>query len=192
MKKKLLLHVCCCPCSIYVYRSLSETYEVTCFFYNPNIHSKKEYLFRKDELERVAGMLGWDVVYGDYKMEEWFRRVKGYEAEPERGDRCSICFNMRLEETFIYAKAHNFDLVTSSLSISPYKATRQINAEGEQLSRRYGVEFLPENFKKQNGYNIAKQMAMELGVKNQNYCGCVYSKVEKKKRQAGRMNANHS
>jgi len=183
MKKKLLLHVCCCPCSIYVYRTLSLDYEVTCYFYNPNIHSAKEYLFRRQELERTAADLGWDVVYADYQMEEWFRRVKGHEKDPERGERCSICFNMRLENTFQYARDNGFEIVTTSLSVSPYKATRQINTEGELLAEKYSVAFLPENFKKQNGFNKAKAMAIEQGVKHQDYCGCVYSQVEKKQRE---------
>jgi predicted adenine nucleotide alpha hydrolase (AANH) superfamily ATPase len=183
MKKRLLLHVCCCPCAVYVYKKLAQDYDVTCFFYNPNIQPVKEYEFRKKELERIAASLNWDVVYADYHIDEWFQRVKGHEKDPERGERCSICFNMRLRETFQYAKENAFDVVTATLSISPYKATRQINAEGEQLSQEFGIEFLPENFKKQDGFNVGKKMATDLGVQHQDYCGCTYSQAEKELRQ---------
>jgi predicted adenine nucleotide alpha hydrolase (AANH) superfamily ATPase len=180
MKKKLLLHVCCAPCAVYVYRKLAVEYHVTAFFYNPNIHPVKEYEFRKKELERIAAMNQWDVVYMDYDVNEWFRLIKGYEKEPERGKRCSICFGMRLRKAFEYAAAKGFDMVATTLSISPYKATPQVNAEGEKLSRMFDAAFLPENFKKQNGYTIGRKMAAEMGIKHQDYCGCVYSKAEKK------------
>jgi predicted adenine nucleotide alpha hydrolase (AANH) superfamily ATPase len=179
MKKRLLLHVCCASCGVYVYQKLAVDYDVTCFFYNPNIHPLSEYESRKKELERVAALKQWDVVYAEYDTNQWFQLVKGHEQDPERGERCPICFRMRLEKAFAYAKTNGFDIVTSTLSISPYKVTRQINAEGEKLSRTFGIEFLPENFKKQDGYNIGKKMAMEMGIKHQNYCGCLYSKEER-------------
>lgn len=185
MKKKLLLHVCCGPCSLYVYKKLAEqeNYDVTCFFYNPNIHGMAEYLFRKKELERIAEMFHWQVVYGEYDMKEWFQRVKGHEKDPERGERCTICFNMRLARTFLYARQFHFDAITTTLSISPYKVTRQINAVGEQLSQHFGIPYLAEDFKKHEGYTIGKKMAQSLGVKQQDYCGCSFSKVEKKLRE---------
>jgi predicted adenine nucleotide alpha hydrolase (AANH) superfamily ATPase len=179
MKKRLLLHVCCASCAVYVYQKLAKDYDVTCFFYNPNIHPLSEYESRKKELERVVALKQWDVVYAEYDTNQWFQLVKGHEQDPERGERCSICFHMRLEKAFAYAKANGFDIVTSTLSISPYKVTRQINTEGEKLSRTFGIEFLPENFKKQDGYNIGKKMAMEMGIKHQNYCGCLYSQEER-------------
>ncbi|UCH92410.1 MAG: epoxyqueuosine reductase QueH [Candidatus Aminicenantes bacterium] len=183
MKKRLLLHVCCAPCAVYVYQKLSEDYDVTCFFYNPNIQPAREYQSRKKELERIASMNQWDVLYGDYDLNRWFQQVKGHEKDPERGERCSICFHMRLEKAFEYARTKGFDTVASTLSISPYKVTRQINAQGEKLSRTFDIEFLPENFKKQNGYHIGKKMAVEMGIKHQVYCGCLYSKAEKKRKQ---------
>lgn len=183
-KKKLLLHICCGPCAVYVIEKLNKDYDVTGFFYNPNIQPQKEYGFRKKELERVAEMKNWHVAYAEYDMKRWFQLVKGYEKEPEKGKRCSICFRMRLEKTFEYAKEHGFDVVASTLSISPYKVTGQINAEGEALAQTFGIAFLPENFKKQNGYNEGRKMARELGIKHQDYCGCVFSKVEKKLKKA--------
>jgi predicted adenine nucleotide alpha hydrolase (AANH) superfamily ATPase len=180
MEKKLLLHVCCAPCAVYVHQILSREYQVTCFFYNPNIHPVKEYRSRKKELERIAAVKQWDVIYADYPMKEWFQLVRGHEKDPERGERCSICFNMRLKRTIEYAGAGGFAAAATTLSISPYKVTRRINARGEELGRQFGVKFLAENFKKQNGYNIGREMAREMGIKHQDYCGCVYSRVEKK------------
>jgi len=182
-RKKLLLHICCGPCVVYVFEKLKKDYEVTGFFYNPNIQPLKEYEFRKIELEQAAKTKNWNVVYSEYDMNHWFQQVKGYEKEPEKGKRCTICLYMRLKKTFEYAKSNGFDIVATTLSISPYKVTMQINQEGEKLAREFGIEFLPENFKKQNGYNIGKKMAQELGIKHQNYCGCVFSKVEKKLRE---------
>lgn len=184
-KKKLLLHICCGPCSVHVIDLLEKEYEVTGFFYNSNIHPAREYKFREKELERVAQLKGWNIVFAEYNMNDWFQRVRGYEKEPEKGKRCSICFRMRLERAFEYAAANGFDVVASTLSISPYKVTAQINAEGEELARRFNIEFLPENFKKQDGFNRGKKMAMELGIKHQDYCGCVFSRVEKKLRERG-------
>jgi predicted adenine nucleotide alpha hydrolase (AANH) superfamily ATPase len=182
-KKKLLLHVCCAPCAVYVVNKLQVDYNVTLFFYNPNIQPVHEFHFRKKELEKISQLKNWDAVYPDYEMGDWFRRVKelkGYAQEPERGRRCSICFNIRLKKTFAYAKENGYDVVASTLSISPYKVAAQINAEGNSLAKEYGLEFLAENFKKKDGYNIGRKMAVQLGIKHQNYCGCVYSKVEKK------------
>ena len=185
-RKKMLLHMCCAPCAVYVVEQLREEYDVAGFFYNPNIQPRKEYDFRVAEVRKIAERLGWDVIVGDYDMMEWFAAVKGLEHEPERGKRCSVCFRMRLRKTFELARERGFDIVTSTLSISPYKATKQINAEGEALSREFGIEFLPENFKKRNGFTIGKKMAMEMGIQHQNYCGCVYSKVEKILRERGK------
>lgn len=182
-KKKLLLHICCGPCAVYVMEKLKADYEVTGFFYNPNIQPAREYQFRQRELERVAQLKNWDVVYEGHDMNHWFQRVKGYEKEPEKGKRCSLCFNMRLEKTFAYARANAFDMVATTLSISPYKVTKQINAEGERLAQTFAIEFLPGDFKKQGGFDICRKMAHELEIKHQDYCGCVFSKVEKKLRE---------
>jgi predicted adenine nucleotide alpha hydrolase (AANH) superfamily ATPase len=171
--------MCCAPCAVYVVQRLQEIYEVAGFFYNPNIHPQQEYEFRKKEIEKIARELDWTVFYGDYDMKEWFRLVKGLEKEPERGRRCSLCFHMRLRQTFELASREGFGVVASTLSISPYKATRQINAEGVKLAEAFGIRFLPENFKKQEGYRIGRRMALGLGIRHQDYCGCAYSKAER-------------
>jgi len=180
MKKKLLLHICCAPCAVYVFKKLEKDYDVTGFFYNPNIHPFKEYEFRRKELVKVARKFNWKVVYADYDIKRWFQLTRGYEKEPERGLRCPICFYIRFKRTFEYAGEYGFDIVTSTLSISPYKSFDQINEQGIKLSKEFDIDFLPENFKKKDGYSIGKKMAMGIGIKHQNYCGCVYSIVERK------------
>ena len=121
--------------------------------------------------------------YQEWVQKKWFEQIRGYEKEPERGKRFSICFYLRLKKTFEYANNNHFDIVASTLSISPYKVTKQINEQGHQLSKVFGITFLPEDFKKKDGYYKGKKMASKLGIKHQNYCGCVYSKVEKKLRE---------
>lgn len=185
--KKILLHICCGPCALYVFEKLKKEYNVTGFFYNPNIHPKSEYDFRKDELKRLAEAYKWDIVYADYDMKDWFAFIEGYENEPEKGKRCSLCFNFRLQKTFRYAKKENFGLIASTLSISPHKNTDQINNEGFKLSEGFGIEFLGESFKKNNGYNIGREMGRKINVKRQNYCGCTYSKVERIKFDRSKM-----
>lgn len=179
MKEKLLLHICCAPCGLYVFKKLSLNYRVTGYFYNPNIHPRREYRFRERELKRIAGKNNWSMIYGDYDMEEWFGLIRGLEKEPERGRRCSLCFHMRLKSTFETAEKSGFPVVASTLSISPYKVASQINREGLALSREFGIAFLPENFKKENGHTLARKMACEQNIQHQDTCGCVYSRVEK-------------
>ena len=183
MKKKLLLHICCSPCVVYVWEKLNPDFDISGFFYNPNIHPCREYEFRKNELTRIAKKFNWKIIYPPYDMMEWFKIIRGYEREPERGKRCSICFYMRLKKTFEHAKNNQFDIVASTLSISPYKDTKQINKAGYQLSESLEIPFLPEDFKKKDGANKWKKLSLKLGIKHQNYCGCVYSKVEKKMRK---------
>jgi len=176
---RLLLHVCCGPCAAWVVRKLQETYDVTGFFFNPNIHPEKEYLFRLEEVRRLAKNEGWPLLEGEWDMRGWVRKMFPLRNEPERGKRCSLCFNQRLRRTFREAKAKGFDIVASTLSISPYKVTRQINAEGEALSKQFGIPFLPENFKSRDGWNHARHLAHDLGIQHQDYCGCVYSQRDR-------------
>ncbi len=185
-RPRLLLHVCCAPCTVYVHQVLSEAYAVTCHFYNPNIQPEPEYDFRRTELERIAAMKQWSVLYDEYDPERWNDAVRGMEAEPERGARCAVCFRHRFERTFSAAAEGGFDIVASTLSISPYKNTRQINREGQRLSAETGIPFLAENFKKQDGYPKARKLALELGIRQQNYCGCRFSRAERERRLAGR------
>ncbi len=178
MKPRLLLHVCCGPCAPYVLQLLRAEYDVTGFFFNPNIQPFREHEFRRREVAILAEKLSWEVVFAHYEMKEWFAAVRGLEREPERGRRCPLCFRFRLEKAFRHAREHGFDIVASTLSISPYKSTAQINEQGLALAGEYGVAFLPENFKKKDGFLAARRKASELGIRHQDYCGCVFSKAE--------------
>ncbi|MBN2398971.1 MAG: epoxyqueuosine reductase QueH [Candidatus Aminicenantes bacterium] len=179
MKKKLLLHICCAPCSLYVWRKLQADFELSGFFFNPNIQPRAEYEFRRQELEKIAEKLAWPVLYAPYDLYGWFSVVRGLEKEKERGARCPLCFKFRLGKVFQYAREHGFDMVASTLSISPQKITAQINEQGNALAEKYGIVFLAENFKKKDGFLIGRKEGRALGVRSQNYCGCVYSKLER-------------
>ncbi len=130
-------------------------------------------------MAKIAAKFAWPLVAAPYDLHEWFAAVRGLEREAERGARCPVCFRFRLEKVFHYAREHGFDAVASTLSISPSKVTAQINAQGMALAEKYGVGFLAENFKKQNGFLISRREGEVLGVRRQDYCGCVYSKVER-------------
>jgi predicted adenine nucleotide alpha hydrolase (AANH) superfamily ATPase len=179
VKKKLLLHICCGPCSLHVLHVLQDEFALSGFFYNPNIQPFREHEFRRLELAKIAKKSTVPMVFAPYDMREWFAAVRGLEREPERGRRCSLCFRFRLEKTFRYARDHDFAVVASTLSISPYKSTAQINEQGLALAGEYGIAFLPENFKKNDGYQASRRQAAALGIRHQDYCGCVFSKAEK-------------
>jgi len=179
MKKKLLLHICCGPCSIYVWQKLQTDFELCGFFCNPNIQPLAEYEFRRLELVKIAERFAWPMVYAPYDLPDWFGAIRGLEREKERGARCPACFKFRLEKVFAYAREHGFDCVASTLSISPSKLTAQINEQGMALAEKYGIVFLAENFKKKNGFLISRRQGDELGIRHQDYCGCVYSKTER-------------
>ncbi len=175
--KKVLLHSCCAPCSGEVIEAMVKSgLELTIFFYNPNIHPKKEYLLRKDENIRYAKELGIDFVDADYDVQEWFTRAKEMAHEPERGKRCTMCFDMRFARTALYAYEHGFEVFTSSLGISRWKNMEQINDCGVRAAAPYeGIEYWTYNWRKEGGaarmYEIAKREAFY----KQEYCGCIYS-----------------
>jgi epoxyqueuosine reductase len=187
MKPKLLLHICCGVCSLHVVDVLRPRFEVSGFFYNPNIHPKSEYDFRRRQLERAAAQRGFPVEYAEYDFRRWFSAVRGLEKEPERGRRCEVCISLRLERTFRHASENGFSVVASTLSIGRQKSTPQINSQGAQLEARFDISFLAENFKSRDGSAITRAKAAALGVGAQNYCGCVYSLVQRKLAGHGRF-----
>lgn len=180
MSKKLLLHACCAPCSIYVLQKLSADYEVTIYFYDPNIHPRAEYNKRRDELKKYAAKIGIDFVEGPYDSANWLNKTKGLENEPEKGQRCEVCFDVRLAEAARYAKENNFGIWTTVLSISPHKSAGQINRVGERIAAMIGLTFVTADWKKNNGFKIASQLSKEEGFYRQDYCGCIYSKKNNK------------
>ena len=176
-EKKILLHSCCAPCSGEVIRALVENgLDITLFFYNPNIHPLREYELRKTENRRYAEKLSIPFIDADYDKDRWFERSKGMEWEPERGQRCTICFDMRFERTALYAHEHGFRVITSSLGISRWKNMEQINDCGTRAAVAYpDVTYWTYNWRKKDGAQRMYTIAKAEGFYQQEYCGCVYS-----------------
>ena len=175
-EKKLLLHSCCAPCAGEVMEALSASdIDTTIFFYNPNIHPIEEYEIRKEENIRFAKKLGMPIMDADYDRDEWFERTKGQENEPERGGRCSTCFDMRFERTAQYASENDFDLISSTLGISRWKDMDQINLSGVRSSTPYNIPYWDFNWRKKGGSSRMLELSKREGFYQQEYCGCVYS-----------------
>lgn len=173
--KKMLLHSCCGPCSTVVIERLCENFDVTVFYYNPNIEPFEEYERRKAEQKKVCQNFCVPFVDCDYENQKWLDFVKGLESEREGGARCEKCFLFRLQKTAEYAKTNGFDIFASTLSVSPHKNTEIINKVGQTISEKLNIEFLPESFKKKDGYLRSINLAKEMGLYRQNYCGCHFS-----------------
>lgn len=175
--KKVLLHSCCAPCSGEVMESIRRAgIDYTIFFYNPNIHPRKEYELRKAENIRFAEKEGVPFVDADYDTDNWFARAKGLEWEPERGARCSMCFDMRFERTALYAHEHGFTVFTSCLGISRWKNMAQINASGERAAARYpGMTYWTYNWRRNGGADRMVEISKREQFYQQEYCGCIYS-----------------
>lgn len=180
--KKMLLHVCCAPCSSHVLETLEGQFEITAYFYNPNITEKDEYVKRINELNRFVGEASFTgnvkVVDGDYEPELFFDMAKGLEGEPERGSRCYKCYELRMRKTAEYAKGNGYDIFTTTLSISPHKNAEWINEIGKRLSDEIGIDYLYSDFKKKNGYARSIELSREYKLYRQNFCGCIYSRRE--------------
>ncbi len=180
-KPTLLLHSCCAPCSSSCLERLFPYFEITVFYFNPNITESKEYYIRLDEQKRFLQEVYGDkvkLIEGRYKSVEFFDMAKGLEKEPEGGKRCYACYEMRLNETAKVAKEEKFDYFCTTLSLSPHKNAEWINEIGERLEKDYGVRFLPSDFKKQDGYKKSIELSKQHNLYRQNYCGCIYSKYE--------------
>jgi len=179
----LLLHSCCAPCSSYVLEYLSGRFDITVFFYNPNITEEEEYLHRKEELKRLIESMPLlspvHFLEAPWDPENYLRLVTGLESEKEGGARCVRCFSMRLEKAAEAAKNGGFDYFTTSLTISPKKNAELLNSVGEAAAEKYGVTWLPSDFKKRNGYQRSIELSAEYGLYRQNYCGCVFSRRQK-------------
>ncbi|MFL1383277.1 epoxyqueuosine reductase QueH [Acinetobacter baumannii] len=174
---KLLLHSCCAPCSGEVMESLIESnINFSIFFYNPNIHPVKEYLIRKEENIRFAEKHNIPFIDADYDTDNWFARAKGMENEPERGIRCTMCFDMRFERTALYAYENGFSLISSSLGISRWKNMAQINDCGIRAASHYpDIHYWDYNWRKNGGSSRMIEISKREEFYQQEYCGCVYS-----------------
>ncbi|HIV85824.1 MAG TPA: epoxyqueuosine reductase QueH [Candidatus Monoglobus merdigallinarum] len=175
-RPKLLLHSCCAPCSSYVLSYLCNFFDITVLYYNPNITEPAEYQKRKAEQLRLIRELPFDIGVMDceHESEKFFETARGLEACPEGGERCFKCYRLRLEKTA--ACAGSFDYFCTTLSISPLKNARKINEIGSEIGEKYGVKFLPSDFKKKDGFKKSILLSHEYNLYRQNYCGCVYSK----------------
>ncbi len=176
---RMLLHICCAPCSPYVVERLRRDYNVTLYFYNPNIHPESEYVLRLREAARWANQIGLPMIEGEYDPESWFQTTKGLAMEPERGARCSVCFDIRLSSSAEKAAQLGFDIYGTALTVSPYKQAAVINRIGLMAAERQNIIFIEADWKKKDGYKITTRMARELGFYRQNYCGCLYSRRSK-------------
>ena len=174
---KVLLHSCCAPCSGEVMEAmLASGIGYTIFFYNPNIHPRKEYDLRKDENIRFAEKFDVPFIDADYDRDDWFARARGMEHEPERGIRCTMCFDMRFERTALYAHEHGFPVMTSSLGISRWKNMQQINDCGHRAAARYpGLAYWDYNWRKAGGSARMIEISKREAFYQQEYCGCAYS-----------------
>ena len=183
VKKKLLLHVCCGPCSSYVMEYLSKYFDITIYYYNPNIDTEEEFDKRTKEVQRLTREAefakGIDVIVAPYEKELFEELSKGLEKEPEGGARCKKCYHLRLDKSARYAKDNGFDYFTTTLSISPYKDAEALNNIGKHLEEKYGIKYLYSDFKKKNGYKRSIELSKEYNLYRQDYCGCIYSKIER-------------
>jgi len=176
-EKKVLLHSCCAPCS----GELMETFidagiYFTVFFYNPNIHPKEEYEIRKNENIRFAKKKNIPFIDGDYDRDNWFKRAKGLEGEPERGKRCTMCFDMRFERSALYAAEHGFKVFTSSLGISRWKDLKQVTECGMRAASHYSnLIYWTHNWRKGGGSQRMYEISKREEFYKQEYCGCIYS-----------------
>lgn len=179
----LFLHSCCAPCSSYVLEYLSQYFKITVFYYNPNIYPDDEYYKRVEEqkkfIERFPAKNKIDFVEGNFDKDRFYAMAKGLENAPEGGERCFLCYELRLREAAEYAKARNMDYFTTTLSISPLKNAEKLNEIGLNLANEYGIKYLVSDFKKKNGYKRSTELSKQYGIYRQDYCGCIFSKQER-------------
>ena len=183
----LLLHCCCAPCSTYVLEYLSNYFRITTFYYNPNIFPEEEYQHRVAELKRFSAEFPTkypvQFLEGNYEPAKYYAAVKGLEHDPEGGARCLKCFELRLGESAKVAKELGMDYFTTTLTISPMKDAAVLNEIGEKMAEKFGVRHLPSNFKKRNGFLRSTEICKIYGLYRQDFCGCVYSKMERERAQ---------
>ena len=183
----LLLHSCCGPCSSYVLEYLSRYFAITVFYYNPNIYPPEEYEHRVKEQQRFIAECTFDhpvqFVAGDYEPERFYDAVRTLEDCPEGGERCFVCYRLRLAEAAKLADELGCDYFTTTLSISPHKNAAKLNEIGEELAGITKARHLPSDFKKRGGYKRSVELSAEHGMYRQDYCGCVFSKRERERQQ---------
>ncbi len=187
-RPSLLLHACCAPCSSYVLEYLTDHFDLTLFFYNPNIDPEEEYRAREAELVRLVEEMGLGarvgILRGDYEPWRFLEIARGLEELPEGGSRCFACYRLRLAEAARVAATEGFDFFTTTLSISPYKNAEWLNTIGAEEAERVGVRYLFSDFKKKNGYRRSCELSQKYGLYRQDFCGCIYSKEARDKKKS--------
>lgn len=183
---KLLLHTCCAPCSSYCIEYLSNYFDITVLYYNPNISPKEEYEKRKQEqirfLNEYKSKNKLDYMDCDYNYNDFLNVIEGLENEPEGGKRCNKCFRLRLEKVALEAKNNNYDYFGTTLTVSPYKNSELLNKIGIELEHKYNIKYLLSDFKKKEGYKRSIQLSKKYNLYRQDYCGCIYSKIDRMKK----------
>lgn len=186
-RPRLLLHSCCGPCSSYVLEYLSQYFDITVYYYNPNISPASEFTHRAEEQQKLIATMPLggtvDCIIADYEPEAFYEIAKGKEEEPEGGTRCFDCYRLRLRKTAEAAKAGGYDYFTTTLSISPHKNAQVLNAIGKELATEYDIAYLYSDFKKKNGYKRSCELSEQYHMYRQDYCGCIYSKREAQARK---------
>ncbi|MCR5657012.1 MAG: epoxyqueuosine reductase QueH [Butyrivibrio sp.] len=199
----LLLHACCAPCSSYCLEYLRQFFDITVFYYNPNIMNEPEYRKRVEEEKRLIAAYNKqvetgdffgmnsdenarkiDILEGDYVVADYLNAIKGFESCPEGGDRCTKCFELRLEESAKIAAEGGFDYFTTTLTISPLKDAERLNRIGQEMGEKYGISWLPSDFKKKEGYKRSIELSHQFDLYRQDFCGCEFSKRERNERQS--------
>ena len=193
VRPRILLHICCAPCSSATLERLQDRFDVDFYFYNPNIEPFEEFSKRAGEARRFVREFrpdgGVRVIVADYDHTAFEAIAKGREDLPERGERCRLCYELRMRAAAEYAKAHGYDAFTTSLSISPHKSSAWINEIGLALERELGIPFVWSDFKKKDGYHRSIQLSKEYGLYRQDWCGCIYSRRERERQKRAREEA---
>lgn len=184
LRPRMLLHTCCAPCSAHVLELLREVFDLTLYFYDPNIHPREEYDLRRDEMKGYAETFSIPFIEGPYDIERWFDVTRGYEGEIEGGERCFLCYEMRMRETARFGRCKGFDYFGTVLSISPHKDAGKINEIGASLSGEYGISYLEADFKKRDGFKRSVALSKEHRLYRQDFCGCVFSRRPLANRQS--------
>ena len=181
----LLLHACCAPCSSYVLEYLSNFFNITIYYYNPNIYPEAEYQRRINEIKNFTKIFETknkvDFIEEEYNTNDYYKNINGLEKLGEKSKRCYNCYKFRMDKAAQYAKNNNFDYFTTTLSISPYKNSNWINEIGGILEDKYDIKYLYSDFKKKDGYKRSLELSKQYNLYRQDYCGCIYSKKERER-----------
>ncbi len=178
-KARIFVHICCAPDALYVMDLLKGNYDVTGYFYNPNIHPREEYDLRLKEARRVARLLHFNLIEEIYDDDRWFKLTEKFKNEPEKGRRCDICYATRLERTARKASELGFSIFTTIMSLSPWKKANVLNRIGKMLARKNKIQFLEADFKKNDGFKKSIELSHRHNLYRQDYCGCAYSQRKK-------------